>query len=522
MELVKMTMVQMRGMLDQIAVPHSLDLRGHNVEEFARATDQGANVSALRLARSAAGLFVPDTTRSRKIETFAPNGWETDRIAFAMVVAVNNRERSKTYKYIVGTTDLDMSSGSDTRVKFDRRMKLYFNSITTIHMNESVHRGNRVWVPKIKSHDQILSRASLTGFDQEGRMGFKERPVSLRPTDLFRRQTGQTHFAKHFEREGAVTNMCGAFTAPLKASNRVNNSTSNYLSRTLSAYMASAADPELAHHYDENKSDTLNHAHDRVEENDLELDPWMEEMKQSYRILDDGFITWGQLEKMNPDFDFDRIIFGKYGNRSRGNSLANQSGWKGTDNETVAARIIAQSLPGIMINSMYSEVEGLVLKSNVRMGEDSVHIAQAWPYVDGISTRAQWPYFEGSCRDVLLHEATCGGRFEIDAHIDANIDGLIKIKIRVDGGPESYHEWPCCMDASLAPTLETDSKAFDRLAKGIVGLASELSARRMDDNPGHSDTPSLSTSASRVRNDRDERRDDDRRDRRPQRTERDW
>ena len=229
MQLVKLTMVQMRGMLDQIAVPHSLDLRGHNIEEFAKATDNGANVSALRLARSAAGLFVPDTTRARKIETHAPNGWSQDRIAFAMVIAVNNRERSKTYKYIVGTTDFDGHSGSDTRITFERKMRLYFNSITTIHMNESVHRDRHVWVPKLKSHDQILSRASLTGFDNENSLGFKERPVSLRPTDIFRRQTGATHFQRQFDKEGSVSNLCGAFTAPLKASTRVNNSTSNCL-----------------------------------------------------------------------------------------------------------------------------------------------------------------------------------------------------------------------------------------------------------------------------------------------------
>lgn len=486
MELMKLSFVQASGMLDQYIAPHAADFRGHVVDDFARATKNGSSLSAMRLAKHCSGLFVPDTSRGRLIKSHAPNGWDTDRLAFAMVVAINNRQHSKTYQYIVGYTDADMSSGTDTRIKLDSRMKLYFNNITRVHMNESVANSKRVWTPKIQTHDQILNRSSLTGFDDNS-LGLRDRPVSLRPTDLFRRQTGTKHFARHFE-EDKVSNMCGAFTSQLKASSRVNNSTSHYMHRTLSAYLASASDPDLQHHYDEGSADTLNHAHDRVEETDLELDPYIEEMKMHHRILDDGYITWGDLQRLNPDFDFDKIIFGRRKGRM---STENEAGWKGTDNESIAARIIRQSLPGIMINSGYVEVEKMVLDSTARVGQSVVEMEKAWPFVDGMRVSSTWPYFEGACRDILIHEVTCGGRFDVTARVDANIDRNIRMWIRVDNGPEAYFNFPAFMDAGVAPTLENDNKAFDRLAKGVVGLAADISARRLNDSPTHVDKPGL-------------------------------
>jgi hypothetical protein len=525
-ELIKLVFTQLAPQLDIPITPHALDLRKHMVDEFAKATNEGTNVSPFRLAKTAAGLFVPNTARERRIKSHVANGWDADRLAFAMVIAVNNRNHSKTYHYIVGTTDEDMHAGTDSKIVFDKKMKLYFDKVTRVHMNESRHRDRNVWVPKIQAHDQILNRASLTGYDRDN-IGLRDRPVSLRPTDIFRRRTGATQFAKHFSGDENVTNMCGAFTSQLKASTLDNNSTSMYLSRTLSAYMASAADPEQAHHYDEGQHDTLNHAHDRVEENDLELDPWIEQMKEQYRILDDGYITFGQLQRMNPDYDWDKIIFGRTGRGGRGISLANQAGWNGTDNETVAARIIAQSLPNLMIQSMYNEVEHLVLDSTVRSGQNEVEISKVWPFVDGISTQGSWPYFESACSNILLREATCGGRFQVTARIDANLDRLIKIWIRIDHGEEAYFEFPACMSGAVAPTLETDNKAFDSLAKGIVGLAAELSARRLDAMPTHTDSPKISLSSDmrsarddRTR-DRDDRSDDRRSDRRT-RSQRDW
>lgn len=527
MEVIKLVFTQLAPMHEQNITPYSFDLRAHNIEEFAKATNDGQNISAFRLAKAASGLLVPNLARERRLKAHAPNGWDQDRLAFAMVVAINNRERSKTYQYIVGTCDYDGSGGTDSKVTFDPKMKLYFNSITKIHFNESIHRDRRVWVPKIQAHDQILNRDSLEGYGG-GRDSLRERPVTLRPTDVFRRRTGATQFAKHFTNDSNVNNLCGAFTTQLKSSNRDNNSTSLYLSRTLSAYMASAADPDLAYHNDTGNYDTLNHAHDRVEENDLELDPYIEQMKEQYRILDDGYIRFSELMRMNPDFDFDKIIFGR---RKRGSniSLSNQAGWNGTDNETMAARIIARSLPNFMIMAGYSEVEDLVLDTTARSGHEQVHVSKPWPFIDGMSVRANWPYFEGACRDILIHEATCGGRYQMQARINANIDRLIKIHIRIDGDDEAYFEFPACMDASLAPTLETDNKAFDALAKGVVGLASELSGRRLNEAPNHSDTPAISLSsrveeARRERDERNERKDDREpsRSSRSTKSERDW
>lgn len=521
MELIKMTFVEADSMLEQYIRPHSIDLRPSSVKIFSEATDNGSRLSPMKLAKGAAGLFLPETKNAVKLRAHAPNDWDHKRIMFAMVVAVMQRDHSCEYEYIVGTTDHAGYTTSGTRVTFDRKMKLYFNNITRIHLSESSYRGNRVWQPKIQTHDQILNRDALRGFDNRRS---RDLPVSLRPTDLFRRQSGSGEFGSFVQsRDLKVNNMCGAFTSQLKASSRRNNSTSNYLASTLSAYSAAAADPSLAHYGEDHDAETLRVANDKVDETVLERDPYLEEIRRNTRILDDGYITFGELMDLNPDFDEDRQLPFRNlsGNRQR---IHNQAGWKGDDDETLAAIMISRGLPGIMIMSQYSEVRDLVINTRARQNEYKVVAGKISPYVDGISVKANWPYFESQVEDVLMHEITRGGVFEVEARIHANIDQFIEIWISVDGGEEAYFEFPVCMDALVAPTQDSDTKAFDSLSKGVMDLAAELSARRSSQDAGHTTTPSISLSSDvrRAREDSEHDRRDDRREERPRSGKTDW
>lgn len=508
MQLIKLSIVENAGLTEQYIRPYESELKANHVDNFVKLTKGGENLSVRNLAKVAHSILTPATTNT--LRSHIRGGWDSKRMMFAMVVALNNRDGiSKDYEYIVGFTDTGEYSTISGKARFDPNMRMYFNSITRIHLTEAMYgRNNRVWQPKLQAHDQVLHKSALVG---EGRGGRQTRPVSLRPTDLFRRKGGDSAFSDTLrDSELQPENLVGAFTSPLRASTRLNNSAANFLSRSISAYVAADSDPSNALAGDLEDDDVLNNSCDAVDENQLTSDPWFEEYQRETNILEAGYITFGELMDMNRDFDEDRSLpFTPLSSRRKRDSIGteNQCGWKGANVETIAATLIANSLPAIMLNSMYSKVDNLVLNSRARMGEYKVNAGKVFPYVDGLEIKATWPYFESMVADVLMEEVTKGGMFEIEASIDANIDQMIQMWITIDGGEEAYFEFPAFADGMLASTMGENLTAIDHLAKNIVDLSAAVSSERHNQSPAHVATAGivLNTDLSSARLDRDDR-----------------
>lgn len=346
-------------------------------------------------------------------------------------------------------------------------------------MTESRHRNDTIWTPKIQAHDQILLRSGITGSDR-GSLRGSDRPVTLRPTDLFKRGGADSAFGSFMrDNDSNVNNTVGSFSSAIRPSNVINNSQTAYAARNLNAWMQASNSPNDHYVGDGNDEDTIAAAGDRLAENSLELDPYLERIKRDTNILREGCITFGELMEMNKDFDEDRqLMFVPLDKRKLG-SFINNSAWSEDTNEAIAATIIANSLPSILINSMYSSVNGLVLNSRARFGEHKVVCSEPTPFAPGMSVRANWPYFESQIEHVLMEEIGCGGAFEFEAYIDANIDQYIKIRIRMDGGEEASFNFPAYASSLLAPTQDKDFKSLDKMSKGIIDLASGLSNIRM-------------------------------------------
>lgn len=529
MELLKMTFIEQAGFDDAPVIrPYDTSLKTEHINLFAQATEDGTRLNTSRLAKVASPLLGPSSRR--KLTSYIDGGWSERRIMFGMVVSALDRDGGKTYYYIVGYTDHSESSLiSNKKVKFDRNMKMFFNQITKVHLTESIFRdggeNKRRWVPRIQQHDQILRRTGLTG-DQRGARQARgdDRPVTLRPTDIFRRGGSESSFGAQLRSSTSdVTNLTGAFSTALKASNITNNSSTNFMARSLNAYVASAAKPSTAYLEDEERDETIAGALDKVTENTIEQDAYIREMKRDCNILTSGYVTFGELMDMNKDFDEDKNLGYKPYKSSR-DDFHSSASWNEDTNECLAATMIANTLPGILINSMYSEVTTLVLNNRARQGEHRVLCGKIAPFVQGLSIKANWNYFEDQCENVLLEEISKGGMFDVEASIDANIDTEIRIKIRIDGGRERSFKFPSFASGVAAPTMDSSLRSVDKLAKGIIDLSVGLANVRDNKHQNHVDEPKIVLSgdrsggigreresrASRDSDRRDDRRDSDR------------
>src|SRR5690606_3272576 len=113
-------------------------------------------------------------------------------------------------------------------------------AITKVGIAESHYRGGRIYQPRLNAHDQVLSRSVFSGSSNDRGL--------LRPVDLFRRkELSNTDTPAHWSAAGSTfTSKVGSFNAPLMANNRLNNSPTGFLARSLRAYVGSsetASDP---------------------------------------------------------------------------------------------------------------------------------------------------------------------------------------------------------------------------------------------------------------------------------------
>jgi len=526
MELIKLVFIEQAGTDAPLIRPIDHSLKSHHIDLFAEATEGGTRLTSSRLAKVASPLIGPSSRRKHK--SFIDNGWDQKRIMFGMVVATLDRSGGKTYEYIVGYTDhAELSKISNRTVRFDRNMKMYFNQITRVHMTLSNFRedgrNKQVWQPRIQQHDQILRRSGLTG--QAGARAGKgdDRPVTLRPTDIFRRGGSESSFGAHIRQNNSdVVNLSGAFSTALRASNLSNNSPTNFMQRSLNAYVAASGAPSSAYLGDDDREETIASALDKVQENQIEQDPFIESIKRDSNILASGYITFGELMDMNPDFNEDEQLGFKPYKSSR-EDFNQLNSWNEDTNECIAATIIANTLPGIMINSMYSEVKSLRITNLARQGEYKVLTGPIAPFVEGLSVKANFAYFEDQCEHVLLEEVSKGGMFDIEATIDANIDTEIRIRIQLDGGREQSFRFPAFASGCCAMTMDNSLRSVDQLAKGIIDLSAGLANVRSGQNKSHVDEPRiiLGGEARRQEGRGDDRRRDDRDTRRDDRDDRD-
>lgn len=482
MQILRITFIETPEYLEQGIRHYETNMKPGMLDDALDRADHGRNISPIGLSKIATNLVRPT---GRFIRSNIENGWGTNRIRFAMLVSITSRSYAKEYAYIVGHTDNSDYSMLTNRVKFNPGMRLYFNSITRVNVLESEYRGQSIWQPKLTSHDQVLNKSVFGNTDRT-----KDK-VLLRPTDLYRRQGQQTESLGSSRSMGSyytdVTSLVGAFSGQLTSNNRLNNSPSSYMSRAVGAYVKAStqhAEAGYSRHEADSHEDVIHDAVDRVDENLLDTDPIFDQMKADTNIMRQGYITFGELLDMSPDFDEDRQLGFKPLSRNR-RSTDNVSSMREDTMESIAANILAQSLPTVMLFSMYSMVEGMVINTRVRNNEDAVIVPMAHPYMDGFSTASTYDYFVDQVESTIIPDMTQGGKFDILAKIDADIDGDIDIWIRIDGGPEEYFNYPCFADNLMSPVLSDDMRSLSRVSEDILAISEGFFQRRNHTNPTH-------------------------------------
>lgn len=498
MRIIRMAMFETNGAIPMPIRPYEMDMRskGTLVDDLAEATDLGRSIDNVRMSKLASGLLIPST---RSIKSNVDGGWNEKRMMFALAIQVNENTHMEEIRYITGYTDNNDMSTLSGKVKFPNDMKLYFNSIARIQLSEVSVRGGRAVQPTIKDNNLMLLRSSV-GMDQRGPTR-RNKPSLMRPYDVFARAGSNSAISRLQSTMSGSTNVnvvTGTFGTETTLSSRRNNNSSNYLAAALKGYMgARASSLDNASHSgfygDQDPNHNINTSA-RLQESQLSDDIMFDEMKRFSEIADQGYITWGELRRMCPDFDEDtqlpvvtwesriRASSRRYrdaegSNRNYMSGLADYSSsvsFTESTTESLAALMISQSLPEIMVSAVYSKIDGLVIDTHPALGEPDVYLGMPHPFFDRVPIKYGARYFEDQIRHVVIPNISRNGALHVQAHINANVDQDIEVWISIDGGPEEYFVYPTWGEHALPPVMTDKIEDVQTLASSIANIAEDL------------------------------------------------
>lgn len=508
MNIIKFVMFETNGAIDMPSRPYEVDLRdGVNgiINDLDHFTQGGTTINGATIARLSSGILVP-STRAR--DTKIDGGWRERRIIFAMVVETETLDRYRDIRYISGYTDRsDYAIDSHGNVLFPEDMRLYFNSVTKITMTEIASRstGGRSIKPTVRDNNLLLRKDSIRSdkYDADQRPGRNSirNPLLLRPQDILRRKSSVNVLSSLLGDNSAnrSINGVGQFVRPTILSRRKNNNSAEYLATTIGKYVEARSmgedDASNSGFIDQGQdNDYLSQASIIASEDIMSNDVLYDKINRASSMFDLGYVEWGELKRMAPDFDEHRDLpfttwkaREKAANRRYRDSspdgrsytsgmvnYENSASFYDTSVESMCSLMIAQAIPQILIDSMYSGIEGLTLTSHPQRGEPTVHMSMAFPFVNGIPVEYGFNYLKSQMANVVLPNVTKNGSISIEAIVNASIDQDIEVWISVDGGPEEYRAYPVWAESLIPPLVTDDVSDLESISSNVAGLLEDF------------------------------------------------
>lgn len=485
---------EMKEYDDQMLRPYDGNASQTNLYALEDATEGGRDISLSTLAGIAGRIIRPSGEAVGRANIV--NGWGEQRMMFAMTVTVRSSSRQEIIYEITGYTG-DMGATKTLRgVAMDEKMQLFFNSITKIGRNyANTPRGNG-WVTDVQRSNQVIVQQTNPDFTlARGRPG----TLTMRPEDIFSRNTTNPTFRSRLEAAGA-SDMRGGFTSsPMKFSNRQNTSSTRWMQRSLTALNGANNDDMMNDPYGIERSpeSVFKEARGRVREDAVSSDPVLEEISRDSNIMNDGFITYGELMQMNPDFDWDGVPVYFQEKTMRRSLRGEYRSWDGSDNETVAASMLVSSLPIYLINYQLAAVDFTATNCNT-MGDMVVVATNASQIIEGPSIRDILPAFKSRLETEILKDILPWPDCPLDLHVDTSIASETYVRISLDNQPHEEFVFPVFCDSTVSPILTETQEYIDGMAATLSSIGDSLGHLNRQDNSGDEPRSRIITDPSRI------------------------
>jgi hypothetical protein len=463
--------------------PFGADATDDLIHQLCHDTNQGTDLTPASLAGTA-GRIIRPVAESRGKAIIA-NGWDEKRYMFIMTVEVRRSNTVFTTLEISGYTDNAEVHNGLRGIKFPSEMALYFNSVTEVEQlydNTGV-RGGGGWKTRVCSSNHVIIPQTMPDFSRE-----RAAPgtVTMRPSDIFR-SSGSSVMQRSFERKATTENFIdgrfGFADRQLRMSTRWNDSSTRYLNRSINALATATDGEQYGENYNAMDIDTnkvITDARRQVPEKNLVSWRPLAELSRETNILEQGFITYGELAALNPDFHWDDVKV-YFLDQDVQRDLRSTSSWGGRDNSTIAANILARGLPSYMA---FHQIGFIQFEANNTSlgGQPIILVSNVLPLLGNKVDERALSALEQRLQTELFIEMLPWEDCRYDLRIKADLGVDIHIDMQLDDEDPADFVFPVFCDSLVSPIIANNNDDVTAMGETIAKIVGEFGSSKNEFN----------------------------------------
>jgi len=465
-EIVSLTMARSGTYGDQYRRPFTTNGQGQVISQFQERFDQvghtGAKASPQLFAGISGEFMRPSAAPESQI--LIPNDWNTERYYYTMEVIVHNYLGGQTREVIQGYTSYtDQSHGGN----FDPRMQFFINSITTLR-DTRINNGHG-WnsVPTIVDSYHILANNNYSGpASVMGTNPYKN--LSMRPQDVIGAIQTQPMMTSD------LVDLRSSNSSVPKLSYRENSLSSNYTGKMIGSYAMAAAKTQS-----EQPSQIMSDTYGMLSgTKGINSDEFIRTISGMNNTSVSNFFTYQDLMNIDRTLDERCFVLTSAPVVKMANGLDasvdafNFNGWGGSDMETVAATILSNSLPALMVEF---GLRHMIVQATNYSGRAFIQIPYATPLVNEMVLSPQsLSLLEHRIQQELLDDISMRNGIGYDVFANIALTEFSQITIQLDTGPQVSFSAPTFADALSAPVLTAYNDHIQEVACDFSNLMESL------------------------------------------------
>lgn len=457
MRITKLLMVATGTYNDQYLRPFASQMDGHIVQQFQELTQGGADVSAMALSGVAGNLIKPAAVPIGQVQI--ANGWDTRRFRFLMEVETQAGYGGAVCREVLtGYTD---HTGATLSGHIDPMMRIYVNNVISLRTTIVMGPNGREAVTSVSDSSHVL----FSGYGNAPYGIPGNSMYTMRPEDVMNAMSAETV-------TGDVTDTRTVFLRGPRRSRRTNGLAPDYVSRMIQGLHYAFSDPDA---FSATAGDIYMNARDKVRDEIASRDPFLGKLMRETSYTENGFITYGELCRMQPETDHvcHAVLPGKTQQVGQAQTFERGQGefWHVSTPEAVIATALSHSVPALMMDLMITQVEFAATNQTMEPGFTVMmhHIAG---FTDGIDMTPYLQRFIEHLKVKILQDLTNNNMLDFNLHMRVDVLGETFISVQVGSNPAVPFVTPSFCDALITPMMTNNQSHLQMVAHDIGTLYS--------------------------------------------------
>lgn len=481
MYITKLFMFETNEQHAQYNRPYQARVDGDIIQSLNRDTMDGLCLDSSTLAPYA-GLILRPSTHVQN-EVLIKNDWDTVRLAFMMEVEHESIGRMRNIQVLTGYTDF---AGFTSRGAIDHNMVFYINNTITIRESDRIlPNGRRETVATVQDSSQLLTGTWVP----PSSTGSSSNIHTMTPYDVYGNialdSVINVNTMDRRNRDLKIIDSRNTLADGPRLSRRVNNNSTEWLSRSLSAYTGALNSAKIT---EESFNRVIGRARSQLREGTIDNNSTLKTLTDYTSFSEYQSVTFSELLQFNGRLEDEAVIVTRdemvreinvEDNYLRMDPLNTES-MISTTNETIAAQIIANYVPAFMTSTVLTRLD-FFATNDVRSDyhEDTlVQVKRMSSFTNALDRDTQEQAIAFKIRSELMPALTNNDSMLVSVSASFNLFYENRISVTIGDGPTISYCIPAFSDNMSSPIITTDEHSVSEVSRDINNILNSINLER--------------------------------------------